>query len=99
MSEPQFTPFRVAFLGALTFLCAVVFFFASLGGAYYLIHQNEIEQQRQGLVIEYRLCRTLDALASLTPPAGSPVTNPSRGYEQHEHAVLAQLGADVGCSK
>lgn len=56
-------------------------------------------QQRQGAVIESKLCTTLGALAALQPPAGSAAGNPSRAYEQRLHAVLAQLGPDIGCRR
>lgn len=52
---------------------------------------------RQGVVIERRLCSTLDRLAALRPPAGDPAVNPARGYDQELHSTLAQLGPDVGC--
>lgn len=54
-------------------------------------------QQQQGRQIEHRLCTTLGQLAALKPPPGDPATNPSRGYLQHQHDVLAALGTDVGC--
>ena len=54
-------------------------------------------QQRQGQVIEQKLCTTFGGLAGLQPPAGSPAGNPSRAYLQEEHARLAQVGPDIGC--
>lgn len=54
-------------------------------------------QQRQGQVIEQKLCTTFGKLAALMPPAGNPRVNPSRAYLQDEHATLVQLGADLGC--
>lgn len=58
-------------------------------------HQEQAAQQRQGAVLEAKLCTTLDRLAALRPPPGSPADNPSRAYLQDQHAVLAQLGPDV----
>ena len=60
-------------------------------------HQEQAAQQRQGAVLEAKLCISLDRLAALKPPAGDPASNPARAYAQQEHAVLAQLGPDVGC--
>lgn len=54
-------------------------------------------QQQQGAAIEHKLCTTLNRLAALQPPPGNAAANPSRAYEQGEHAILSQLGPDVGC--
>lgn len=54
-------------------------------------------QQRQGAALEQRLCTTLGRLTALKPPPGNPAANPSRAFDQQQHAVLAQLGPDVGC--
>jgi len=59
--------------------------------------EQQAAQERQGAVIEQRLCTSLGKLAALKPPAGNPAVNPARGFDQQEHAVLAQLGPDVGC--
>lgn len=62
-------------------------------------HRSVAAQQRQGQQLEARLCTSLDALAALKPPPGRPGDNPSRAYLQGQHAVLAELGPDVGCGK
>jgi len=62
-------------------------------------HREQAAQQRQGAVLEAKLCTTLGRLAALAPPPGSPQANPSRSYDQQLHAVLAQLGPDVGCER
>lgn len=98
MSEAQFKPLSMVLIGTLTSLSAVVLLVAAIGGSYWLNHETQIAQQKQGLVIEYRLCRTLDALAGLAPPPGSALTNPSRAYEQQEHVILAELKPDLGCT-
>lgn len=59
--------------------------------------QEQAAQQRQGEQIEQKLCTTLGKLAILKPPPGSPLTNPSRAYDQELHAALAQLSPDLGC--
>lgn len=56
-------------------------------------------QMRQGRQLEARLCTSLDKLAALKPPPGSPGDNPARGFEQAQHDVLAELGPDVGCGE
>jgi hypothetical protein len=54
--------------------------------------------RKEGLVIEHRLCLDLGTMAAIPPPAGSPLTNPSRGYEQSEHRAWAGLYTGV-CRK
>ena len=56
-------------------------------------------QRSQGLMIEQKLCTTLNSLKDLQPPPGNPVSNPSRAYLQEQHDKLAQLSVDVGCKK
>ena len=60
-------------------------------------HQEQAAQQRQGAVLEAKLCTSLARLAALKPPAGNPAANPARAFDQEQQAVLAQLGPDVGC--
>lgn len=59
--------------------------------------QEQASQQHQGAVLEQRLCTTLAEQAANEPPPGNAAGNPSRAWEQREHAILAQLGPDVGC--
>jgi hypothetical protein len=59
--------------------------------------RNQREQERQGRVTEEKICTTLGKLAALKPPPGNPEANPSRGYDQSQHATLAQLAPDLGC--
>ena len=68
-------------------------------GYLYITHQDVViraRQQRQGQIIERKLCTTLDRLAALQPPKGKRA-DLSRRYLMHQHQVLAQLGGDVGC--
>jgi hypothetical protein len=60
-------------------------------------HREQASQQHQGQMLEQKLCSSLDKQAELKPPGGSPANNPSRAYLQQQHAVLAELGPDVGC--
>jgi hypothetical protein len=81
----------------------------ALNGASYLAyaHQQgtyEASQRREqaaarmaGELVEFKLCLTFGKLAALKPPAGNPVKNPARGFEQQEHATLDELGTDLGC--
>lgn len=69
----------------------------TLWGAAEYYHREQASQRAQGAQLEQRLCTTLGRLAALEPPPGSPAGNPSRAYLQQEHAVLAELGPDVGC--
>lgn len=90
----------------------VLFLLAILPGAagwFWWVHSVDVAiaaqrheqaaQQRQGELLEQKLCTTLGKLAALKPPPGNPVANPARGFDQQEHAVLAQLGPDVGCNR
>ena len=81
---------------ALTLVSAILSGAALLGAISYY-HAGQAAQQRQGAAFEAKLCATLGRLAALKPPPGSPAGNPSRAYLQQEHAVLAELGPDVGC--
>lgn len=54
-------------------------------------------QQKQGEMVEAKLCTTLGRLTELQPPPGNPVTNPSRAFDQKLHDTLSQLGPDLGC--
>lgn len=82
-------------LAALTLTVAVVSILFTV--TYY--HTEQAAQQRQGEQFEAKLCATLGSLAALQPPPGSAAGNPSRAYLQQEHAVLAELGPDVGCDR
>ena len=60
-------------------------------------------QKKLGAVVEAKLCSSLakfSALTDLRAPAGNPVDNPSRAFDQRlvlAVAPLAQLGPDIGC--
>jgi hypothetical protein len=43
------------------------------------------------------LCTALGQLAREKPPAGNPVTNPSRAYAQQQHATFTELHSHFGC--
>ena len=59
--------------------------------------REQKSQQQAGAILGERLCTTFGRLAALKPPPGNPAVNPSRAYEQEEHATLDQLGTDLGC--
>lgn len=44
-----------------------------------------------------KVCGSFAKLAALQPPAGDPATNPSRAFDQQQHAILVGLGPDLGC--
>jgi len=52
---------------------------------------------RAGVLIVHKLCVSFGKLAAEKPPAGNPATNPSRAFDQGQHAVLVGLGSDLGC--
>lgn len=64
-------------------------------------HVNYQAQMRaaqvRGQQIERKLCTSFAKLAAIQPPAGNPQLNPSRAYEAQTHAVLIQIGYDIGC--
>jgi hypothetical protein len=59
--------------------------------------REQLAQQRAGAVLGEKLCLTFGRLAALKPPPGNPETNPSRAYDQEQHATLDELGTDLGC--
>jgi hypothetical protein len=59
----------------------------------------QAEQRQAAAVLERKLCSTFGRLAANVPPAGDPAKNPSRKYDQNEHAILDQLGDDFGCRR
>src|SRR6202041_3573701 len=81
----------IIFLFFLTVALSVAAFLAAVqrGDA------TQAASHHAGEVLEHKLCMTFGRLAALTPPPGNPETNPSRGYEQGEHAVLDQIGPDL----
>lgn len=54
-------------------------------------------QQRAAVILGEKLCITFARLAANKPPPGNPKTNPSRAYDQNNHEILDELGADLGC--
>jgi hypothetical protein len=60
-------------------------------------HHEQAMQQQAGVILGRKLCATFGALAANKPPAGNPRTNPSRKYDQDQHAILDELGTDLGC--
>lgn len=84
-------------LSVLAYLAAVGYYHAGQASQARQAAAQKASQQRQGQLLEQRLCTTLDGLASLTPPSGATSDNPSRQYLAQLHAKLAELGPDVGC--
>lgn len=70
----------------------------------YKSRQQQLQQQQRqsGLLLEQKLCTTLDKLRNIQPPPlppGNPALNPSRTFDRAMHDVLAQLAPDVGCPR
>lgn len=84
-------------LSALTLWGATVYYHREQAAQQRLAAQQQAAQRAQAQAFERKLCTSLGRLAALHPPPGSPADNPSRAYLQQEHAVLAELGPDVGC--
>jgi hypothetical protein len=99
---PRNARVAVIFLFALAFLLGGFNLFWSShlsSSAQAAQRQQQLEQRRAGVLVEVKLCTTLDKLAALQPPPGNPRKNPSRAYLQDEHTTLAQLGTDIGCKR
>jgi hypothetical protein len=59
--------------------------------------REQAEQRAAAAAVEAKLCRSFAKLAANKPPSGNPATNPSREYDQNNHAILDELGPDIGC--
>jgi hypothetical protein len=59
--------------------------------------KQSAEQKAASKALSTKLCLTLGRLAALQPPAGNAQSNPSRAFDQEQHAILVQLGPDLGC--
>lgn len=79
------------------FATAVALALAALVAVFYEQDAARAAQQKQGEMVETKLCTTLGRLSELQPPPGNPVTNPSRAFDQKLHDTLSQLGPDLGC--
>lgn len=99
---PRSSPVSLAVTISLTIATFALVLALAIGGAYLASwHSAQQQQQRerqQGLLVTEKICRTLDAIATLKPPAGDAATNPSRAYEQQFHVVIDQLRPDLGCT-
>ena len=61
------------------------------------LRQQQLAQQKAAAKEIGELCATFGKVAELKPPAGNPQTNPSRAFDQEEHADLAGVVPDLGC--
>jgi type II secretory pathway pseudopilin PulG len=84
-------------LAAIAYLGSVGYYHREQGAQQRQAAQQQAAQRAQGAQLEQKLCTSLDRLAALKPPPGSPADNPSRAYLLQQHQVLAELGPDVGC--
>jgi hypothetical protein len=69
----------------------------NLYATYNAVNTFKQQQKQNGQVLENKLCGSFGRLAALKPPAGNASDNPSRAYEQQQHAILVGLGTDIGC--
>lgn len=63
------------------------------------LHAQQVTEQKAAIKEVGELCATFGKVAELKPPPGNPKTNPSRGYDQQQHADLAGVVPDLGCDK
>ena len=84
---------------AVVFMCALALAFGAFSLLWVArdVNASHAAQQRQGQLVEQKLCATLARLAALEPPPGAAAQNPSRAYEQALHMTLDELGPDIGC--
>jgi len=85
----------LVFLFALAALLAALALFLTVRSA----GDSQAAQRAAAQAAEHKICVTLGKLAALQPPAGNPLTNPARGYDQELHMTLDQLGPDLGCPR
>jgi hypothetical protein len=86
---------RLVLIGFLVLL--VVLGAGNLLSGYLQFRSFTASQRQASQVTEQKLCATLVSLATLKPPTGSGVDNPSRLYEQKLAAKLAELSTDIEC--
>jgi hypothetical protein len=63
------------------------------------LHAQQVAEQKAAAKEIGELCATFGKVAELKPPPGSQAQNPSRAYLQDEHADLARVVPDLGCSR
>ena len=80
------------------FLFTVVLAVLNLVANQVQVHEDKVAQQRQGAIVELKLCTAFRGLYELKPPAGNAAANPSRAFEQGLHVKLDQVGAAIGCT-
>lgn len=102
--RPQLRPLNPVALAVVISITVIGFVLAvalAIGGSYaittYKIDQNNRETMAAAKVSTQHLCSTLDALASIPPPAGNPATNPSRLFQQRAHDEYVALAKDLNC--
>jgi type II secretory pathway pseudopilin PulG len=86
-----------AAIGLAAYIAAVNYYHRSQAAEQHQAQQQQAAQRAASAAFERKLCTSLNALAALSPPPGSPGDNPSRAYLLQQHHVLAELGPDVGC--
>jgi hypothetical protein len=59
------------------------------------VNSQQSAAQRAGAKVIAKVCAGFARLAAEKPPAGNPATNPSRAFDQGQHATLVGIGADL----
>lgn len=95
-----FSPIKI-----LSVCCAIAFLmnvgFSVIVGSE-IKSQLEAQQREQQAIAhkeEVRTCHDLGSFAALKPPVGDPSTNPSRKFDQGQHAIYVKLYTDAECNK
>jgi|HubBroStandDraft_2_1064218.scaffolds.fasta_scaffold01897_2 hypothetical protein len=82
---------------AVAVLIVVLFVLEGLNLLFTAAYENhtQAQQRAQGAVVVRKVCAGFAELAADKPPAGNPKTNPSRAFDQRQHAILTGIGEDL----
>jgi hypothetical protein len=82
---------------AVAVLIVVLFALEGLNLEFTAQYENHTQQAQrtQSAAIIRKVCAGFGELAAEKPPAGNPAKNPSRAFDDTQHAVLVGIGHDL----